>query len=465
MQNILEAIEKKYPVKDILANGKQIWPYLRITYNFEYISKKALEKGERFSYTGLSLPEKLRRLTNIVYGIGNWFHRYDYVALSNTLERRNIKGKFYNKLIDPIIDEIGAEKVLYIETPAPSVYPIKKVHTKHVVCSDSLLLEAIMLKALTFRRVALTNSSTLKAIQEEFGLKLDDSRIIDDFESRRKVFKFCFQRVKPKAVLLSCYYGHLPAIRAARELGIRVIELQHGTIGQENPAYNVYNDIDKTCFPEYLLVFGRRELSTFNNSRFIEPDNVIPVGSFYIEYIRETHKPDSILTAQLRGYKKSVGVALESTTEKRVIEFVCECADLDKTILYLLIPRRPEEKHYDSLSLPSNVMVIKDKNFYELMMYVNFHSTVYSTCALEAPSLGVQNILMNIDGLSKQYYRDVLNDSRVTRYANTPTEFVNIVNDFDILDKKVIRKLNEDNIVTDYRENIKELVQKLSFLK
>lgn len=144
--------------------------------------------------------------------------------------------------------------------------------------------------------------------------------------------------------------------------------------------------------------------------------------------------------------------------EKYVIEFICQAANLDKTIFYMLIPRRPEEEHYSTLSLPDNVTVIKDKNFYELMMYVDFHSTLFSTCALEAPSLGVQNILINADNLSKQYYGTVLNDSRVTRYADTPKELVKIINTFEKLDRATISKLNEDIIAANYKQNIQNFM-------
>jgi len=204
----------------------------------------------------------------------------------------------------------------------------------------------------------------------------------------------------------------------------------------------------------------RDRVKTFDNSRFIEPANVYPVGSFYIEYVRKNHKYERNLVRQLANYRRTIGLTLQWPTEKRSLDFICEAADLDKTIFYILIPRRPQEEYYSTLALPDNVMVIEDKNFYELMMYVDFHSTVYSTCALEAPSLGVQNILLNIGNLSKQHYGTVLNDTRVTRYADTPGELVEIINTFGKLDRDIISKLNEHIIATDYKRNLQSLVRR-----
>jgi hypothetical protein len=222
----------------------------------------------------------------------------------------------------------------------------------------------------------------------------------------------------------------------------------------------VHIRIDKSYFPDYLLVFGRSELKTFDDSRFIEPANVYPIGSFYIEYIRKNHVPDFDLIKRLRNYRLSVGVTLAWITEKPTIEVVCQAANFDNTIFYILIPRVPQEQHYTTLNLPDNVMVIKDKNFYEVAMYVDFHATVISSCALEAPSLGVQNIFINIDNLSKQYYGDILKDKRLTRYADTPKEFVEIINTFEKLDRDIICRLNEDIIATGYEENLHKFIER-----
>ena len=37
MFNILQEIEKKYPVDKIYLNNEQIWPFLRIKYYFTYL--------------------------------------------------------------------------------------------------------------------------------------------------------------------------------------------------------------------------------------------------------------------------------------------------------------------------------------------------------------------------------------------------------------------------------------------
>jgi hypothetical protein len=466
MKNILKEIEGKYPVDTISVNGEQVWPYLRVAYYFQYVDEISSQKGERPLSPTLSFLGKLKRLSNIPYGIKNWLGKYDYIAISSTGARKPISGKYFNSLLDPVIDKLGRGKVLYIEIPAPSLYPIKSIYTNKVVCYDLLEVLAMVAESFRLRRYKIRNESILGDINREYDLSVDYLKVIKRFYARRRVFSLLFRMSKPKVVLLTCYYGLLQsAIKAAKDSGAKVIEFQHGVIGKEHPAYNVDAAIDKSYFPDYLWVFGRRELATFDNPRFIEPENVCPVGSFYIEHIRSNYVPEGSLVKKLESYNRAVGVTLQETTEKRTIEFAVQAANLDSHIFYILIPRRPQEEHYSTLNPPDNVTVIKDKNFYELMAYVDFHSTVYSTCALEAPSLGVQNILINIDDLSRRYYRTVLNDSRITRYADTPQEFVSIANSFEKLDRDTIIKLNEDIIAVNYESNIRELLRRPPFLE
>ena len=468
MKNILKEIETKYPVDTILVNGEQVWPYLRIAYHFRHIENAVSEYGEKQLRPETSLFQRpktaFKMLGYSFYGLGNWFGKYTYIALSNTGERRDVNGKYLNKLLDPFIDELGRDRVLYVETPAHVMYPVRKGYTKRVVFRHLPELSAVILTKLLRKKCIIQNKWVLDSIQKEYDLEINDVSRVKYFKAQKIVFNLIFRKIKPKAILLSCYYGHnQAAIKAARDIGIAVIEFQHGTISKEDPAYNVNIELDKTFFPDYLLVFGRRELETFDNSRFIEPQNVRPIGSFYLEYIKKNYQLERNLVELLKEYKASVGVTLEWTMQKRVIEFIRKAANLDRAILYLLIPRWPKERYYLALGLPDNVMIVTDKNFYELMMYVDFHSTVYSTCALEAPSLGVQNILINIDGLSNRYYGKVLTDSGVTRYVETPEEFVKTVNTFERLSRDTISKFNEDIFAINYTNNIQRLLQNPPF--
>ena len=79
------------------------------------------------------------------------------------------------------------------------------------------------------------------------------------------------------------------------------------------------------------------------------------------------------------------------------------------------------------MGFPSNMKTFRHLHFYEIVKFTDFHATVCSTTALEAPVMGTPNLLMNINGQAKNYFEALLTDAEVTRFADTPEEFVDIL--------------------------------------
>jgi len=94
MLNILQEIEKKYPVDQIYLNNEQIWPFLRGKYYFNYRDHHSEIPEGRIKEK--SFFQKLKLLKNIFYGWKNWFRKYDYIAISTSREgiRKIINGKY-----------------------------------------------------------------------------------------------------------------------------------------------------------------------------------------------------------------------------------------------------------------------------------------------------------------------------------------------------------------------------------
>ncbi|MDZ4823240.1 MAG: hypothetical protein SH856_07260 [Flavobacteriales bacterium] len=79
---------------------------------------------------------------------------------------------------------------------------------------------------------------------------------IDDFNAWIKIF----HRVKPEKIFIICHYHNEGLVAAARHQHIKVVELQHGLISQED-YYYVYHDAVKrvqsrALFADRILLFG-----------------------------------------------------------------------------------------------------------------------------------------------------------------------------------------------------------------
>jgi hypothetical protein len=98
------------------------------------------------------------------------------------------------------------------------------------------------------------------------------------------------------------------------------------------------------------------------------------------------------------------------------------------------------------------------------MKYVDAHVTVYSSCAIEAPSMGVRNIMINIKGYAKSYFGHILNNESVTKYVETPLELVNEIQKLTPTNKWEIIEANSKQITPRYRENLEKYLRKLKLI-
>lgn len=444
MANPLKSIEEKYNVVSLQYNGEQIWPILR-WYYFDQIriNQNNLKRKKK---------SKITYFNEFFYNWTKWLHSYDYLFYSDSdlSTRRKIDGKYFDRLMDPIINYLGKERCLLVEIPAPEHHSIKDTYTENIASYTLLDLKARML-AIFFSTPHLEDKTVLKSIQTEYGIKIDDEKIIRLYLVKKSLYKFLYKWLKVKTIFFDDSYRDPARLAAANELAIPTIDVQHGVIGQEHPAYNVYFKINDKFRCNYLFTFGNGEKRLKAPPFIYNSENIFPIGSYYLDYINKEYQIDPILKEHISRYKKSIAITLQKNLENELIEFISTSAKLDEKILYLLVPR--QEMSFKS-PLP-NVELVNSPNFYELMKYVDFHVTVFSSTAIEAPSLGIPNILVDIDGYARQYYSKVLVDPRITRFVDTSEELVRTINEFKPASGAEIMESNREHVITGYAENLK----------
>jgi hypothetical protein len=465
--DFIKKIETSFDVTTIKIKDTEVWPFLRIAYFFTYRDKhdfKIERKNE------LKHKKAIRIFKNVLYGVRNYFKKYDFFIFSNLAGRRLLNGKYVNRLSFVLKSELGTEKVLNIENPAHSVhYTINSTSTEKVV--SSIFFRVLSYLPFFKKEIYIENEIILKDISKRHKLYVNYNLIVTKFVSYVLLFKFIFRIYKPKGIFVTQYYSlfHQAAIYTCNMLGINTIELQHGVINNQHIAYNVYSKMDNLYFPKYLFVFGNQVKSVFNEGNyFINKNNVIPVGYMYIDYINHKYIPPRNVTKlfdKLREkYKKIVVVSSQLTIEKELIIFLTKLASLDKDILYIFVPR-DVNKNYSEYYFQSNIMIIKKLNIYQIIKESNFHATVYSTCALEAPALGIPNILINIKSMAKKYYLETLTNSEITRFVDNEEQFLNTVLTWKPKSKKEIMAGHNNFYEQNHKENLKKALRLIKMIE
>ena len=453
MAGSLTEIEKDYDVLSVTARGEKAWPILRWHYAYT-IDTKSSAKPRRKNILDL--------IHEVFYGFLNWFGKTKFLFFSDSEQstRRLIDGEYYDRLVDPIIDQLTSKTCLLIEIPSPKHRPRKYTHTRRITSYTPIEIIARIF-VLFEELIHIENGEILKSVQAKYGVTLEDEKILRLYYVKKRLYNILYKCLQPRAIFFVEYYRDIARVKAAKELGIKTIEVQHGSIGSEHPAYNSHIKIDPDYYPDLLFTYGEGEKKNPTNGFFYKSDQIYPVGNFIIDHVNESYQVEKTLQQDISCYRKSAAITLQKTIVKEVMSFIIEAAEIDDEILFLIVPREPLSQNW---SLPKNVRIVSEPNFYQLMKYVDVHVTSFSSCALEAPSLGVRNILLNINNYAKIYYGSLLQDKSTTSYVETPHEMVDEINKLIQVDKEAVMEANSTFIIPHYHSNLKKILHDLKLL-
>jgi hypothetical protein len=448
----VEQLEGELNVTDlkvkIFGQEFQVYPWLKGRLFYKIITgNETLQKRDFKLYW--------KQITSIFYGIFNLFRRYDIWAFSTSIERRRIEGKQYDKLFDYIGNNSGC-KTLLIEMRIFSYYPYRTIASRYAISRSFFFLFEEVYGRLFLRHINVNNPELLHAINAKVSEGIDHRTLLRKYLAQYRLMKFWLKILpKPKLVMLSVGYTNFGYIKAFKENGIKVAEVQHGVITKNHHAYCYNKEFNSDQFPDYLLTIGRKEKAVFDATNKFPVGRVIPVGSFIIDYYassrtvsRKNKKPLVLFTLQ------------DGQMGEKFIEFILgfDVAEYDQFDI-LIQPRRNSKEYYLKRFPKLETVEFSSQDFYSTVIKADLHCTVYSTTAIESLSLGVPNILVNIDDQSVEQLDEVLGGNQFTKVVENHAAFLDALMLLEHSDPEAVKRSNEENIMVNYKENI------LKFLK
>lgn len=449
-------IETKYEVESVSAKGLQIWPFIRFSLAAKYQSGiNPIEPR------GMGAGQITNLLKQFFYGFSNLFRGYDYLLFSDSSERIQMDGQWVDKSVDFICHTLP--KSLILELPIPKHFNKSQIPSSHIASRLPLYLLELIYARLFLNFLKIEREEVIKNILIELNLKFDYRGLM-----KRKIAQYkigCFLRwlYRPKAVFMQPAYTNIGLVKSFRERSIKVIEVQHGLISSSHEAYNVYKELDKSCFPEYFLSFGYREKAILSNGYYIDSlDKIVPVGHFYLDAIGSSlKKPKFVIPELTPPYTLAVSVTGQNLQEHEgaFIEFIKEVVLRLPYVCFFYIPRSKQSNIFNYSNLPKNLINCYGRNTYEIIKATSFHTTMFSTCAIEALALGTPNILVNINNFSKKHLYDILGDSKSTVFVDTVDEYIKAIETYKILTKEDVIRDNSDFLLPNYKQNIRNFIR------
>jgi len=433
------------------AFGKsfQVYPWLKGRLFGKLIfGKETLQKRSFRLY--------MRQLAAVFYGFHNLFRKYDIWAFSSSMERRLIGGKYADKLVDFIGNECGY-KTLVVELRIFKFFPRRKVASKYVISRSFFLLFELLYSGLFLRRKKVNDPELLNALFQEISGEIDHITVIRKYLAQYKMMKFWLKVFrKPKVVFVTVGYTHFGYIRAFKEADIPVYELQHGLMTKNHHAYYYNAEMNSNQFPDAILTVGEQEVKVFGSENNYPTTKIIPVGSMIIDHYRQEK------SNKKRETPRILFTLQDGKMGAQLIEFIL---DLNKKLgdnaELVIQPRRTGKEYYYERYPALKKIAFSDKDFYSAVVNCDIHSTVYSTAAIEALSLGVPNILVNIDNQSVEQLGTVLAENPYTAIVSTAKEFSSDMKRLLEADSEMIEKSNDHLIKRGYQENIQALIKEI----
>lgn len=401
IHNEINEIESHINVESYFYENIELWPIFRLGY---YICKKK----QISNYTKKSLFNRLISKIKTIYLRASFFLRkraeinnISTLYIGSNSHRTSIDGKFINRYFNHLIDN----KSMLIE------------YSNRLLKIDSNAIDLNMIIK-DFKHLTVKHIKSLDKLEIDLKFLNLDNKIIEDtilFTLNVINYSTYFKAFLSNSVVSQIYflsYYSSPALGiciAANELNIKTIEVQHGPIGK------------------YHLAYCKLVKKRFKNFKAI-PDEIHIWHDSYRKVVEDTFK--SVVTTG--NYYLNEHVTLNKKNKKNKILISLQPKDNILSQLYLniitkfysdcLIVLRLHPRIIISFKFKKQLKKLKKEHgiiisnpyrraLHEDLKDVFVHVTGYSGTTIEALSLGIDSLLIDIKAV--HFFENFKNEEKI----------------------------------------------------
>ncbi len=423
MESLLD-LEQRLDLFNRKLDGVYFWEHARLRVYFEI--SRALGLFEFNTQSRLRAGDVVRAATR---GIGSVTRRNpmlakppcDLLILGYPRRQQLRDGRWSDIHLDPILQRLS-HRYVYIE---PShgrrhYYPSATPQAYHHDWFDWLMLRRR--GPLRWRPSAPETRQLAEidhALTQTFDLPVSASPIIANAIGLRHclVSGYCrlLRKLQPKLVLvISPNYREIALIEAAKTLGIRTAEIQHGVFGHLDPSYTFPRQGGARFFADDLLVYGDFWKDLLASAGC--PARVVSVGFAHFE---------SMCERRLESRRENRIVFLsQSVVGQRLTQIAVELArrpEFTPRVVYRLHPdERDWKKRYPHLrDAPIDVDDGQGQSLYATLQRARAQIGAGSFAMYEGLAMGLTTYVADLPG--KEYLQPVI-DAGAARCIRSAAE-------------------------------------------
>ena len=426
----------QFPVNQIKYKGEKIWPVFR----FElWRSLRAIYEGRNGEINPQkpTLPpgweKEYRERHGAIYieelapeaGV-------DFLFFANQrgVEQFSSPEGIYNRITDPVFEvarSVGtAMKIELLKTRGP--LDAKRVH-------PPIYVLPLQLRSIGYMQFLEAPSNFKAMLQSTFSaINFRDSdirEIVEWYFHQYDIYREILTRVRPKCVFFMGFEFHLALSHAAADLGIKSVDLQHGTQTGWGPLYKWWDEMPVEGYkmlPDYFCVWGERDFDHLSETIRGAKHRPIIGGFPWIERQKDFGTPLSDpLKTKLAEYNKVILVTLQH--QNAVPEMLLDTIAASPSDYLWLLRKHPKGRPLKAKGVLAkrNVIISPEVDsavLSHLLPLIDVHMTAGSTVVLEADYFGVPSIVWDITGVEN--YEEMIADGLV-QSAYTSEECIEIL--------------------------------------
>ena len=271
-----------------------------------------------------------------------------------------------------------------------------------------------------------------KSLKEELGVTIYTPQFIASILSRfhwgKRLFRMVLGRIRPQCLLLADTGDYL-VTAAARDLGINVIEFQHGVTSRHCPvsSWSRYALPFKAsmALPNRIFLYGSHWQRQLAANGFWK-DELSVVGSMRVDSNRRqlSRRSDDECT---------IVVTTQGLDTERLIAYLADFVRLVKGRVPYRLHIKMHPTYHNSNRLfdevlggDSNVRLVagfEPPSTFELLKQAHLHLSISSTCHYEALALGVPTVILPLTGAECVIH---LHEAGHAFFPQTPQELLEI---------------------------------------
>ena len=427
--------ENRLGLYDINYKGFFYWNYFR-TALFKDIEAFVNKNGEEFSSTKIKIKSIAHILKSLLFNpsYSNNMMNKNYDILFLCHPRRVLIDGFYHSIYtDSFIDAFS--NTLTVERPYLASH-YTPAYSSNIYYIDRFFYEREL--KLRFRKnESLMNDRQVREIMYYVSREINNIfdyhvdcdlliKKINYFYNRYCISKDFFNtlliKTKPKCIIEAVYYNfeNMVINECSRELGIPIVEMQHGLTGRGHVAYNFATNKDISILPNYFFAFSNYWIDTMRLPKCVKLESI---GFDYYEKMLSSYPPKKSRNSIVFLSSGSIGYDLS----KLALELLNKTKNFN--IIYKLHPGEYEtwKSRYPYL-INTDIEVIDTPsvNLYDIFSHCIAQVSVYSTALYEGFGYELKTFIMS--NKNQNHVEDLinLNMCKVIKCADDIIEELNI---------------------------------------